>query len=63
MIKARILLIRFGNNDYDFETKIVKPKVGEIISIKGNHYDIKFIQYMFDNERKFKHILVTAVKQ
>jgi hypothetical protein len=48
--------------DYDFETEIVKPRVGELISIGDKHYDVRFIQYVFDNENQFKHILVTAIK-
>ena len=62
MIKVRMFLVRQGNTDYDFETDIVKPRIGELISIGVNHYEIKFIQYLFDEEKQFKHLLVTAVK-
>ena len=62
MVKVRMLLMRQGHEDYDFETEIVKPRIGELISIGGNHYEVRFIQYLFDDEKQFKHILVTAVK-
>lgn len=56
-----MLLIRQGRDDYDFETEIVKPRIGELISIGGEHYEVKFIQYMFDEDKQFKHLLVTAI--
>ena len=62
MVKVRMLLMRQGHEDYDFETEIVKPRIGETISIGGNHYEVRFIQYLFDDEKQFKHILVTAIK-
>lgn len=62
MTKVRILLMRQGHDDYDFETEIVKPRIGELISMGGKHYDVRFIQYIFDDEKQFKHILVTAIK-
>jgi len=61
MIKVRMLLKRQGRDEYDFETEIVKPRIGEIVSIETDHYEIKFIQYMFDEDKKFKHLLVTAI--
>ena len=54
--------MRQGRTDYDFETEIVKPRIGETISIGGNHYQVQFIQYIFDDEKQFKHLLVTAIK-
>ena len=36
MVKVRMLLMRQGYTDYDFETDIVKPRVGELITIEGN---------------------------
>ena len=62
MVKVRMIIMRQGHEDYDFETEIVKPRIGETISIGANHYEVKFIQYVFDDEKQFKHILVTAVK-
>lgn len=62
MIKVRMLLMRQGHEDYDFETDIVKPRVGELITIEGTHYEVKFIQYLFDEDKQFKHLLVTAIK-
>lgn len=62
MVKVRILLMRQGYTDYDFETDIVKPRIGELITIEGKHYEVKFIQYLFDEEKQFKHLLVTAIK-
>ena len=62
MVKVRMVIITGITTDYDFETEIVKPRVGELISIGDKHYDVRFIQYVFDNENQFKHILVTAIK-
>ena len=62
MIKVRMLLMKQGRDEYDFETEIVKPRIGETISIGADHYEIRFIQYMFDDDKQFKHLLVTAIK-
>jgi hypothetical protein len=62
MIKSRMVLMKGGHTEYDFETEIAKPRIGELISIGGNHYEVRFIQYLFDDEKQFKHILVTAIK-
>lgn len=62
MVKTRMLLMRQGYTDYDFETEIVKPRIGELITIGGTHYEVRFIQYLFDDEKQFKHLLVTAIK-
>ena len=62
MVKVRMVIMRQGHTDYDFETEIVKPRVGEVVTIGGNHYEVRFIQYLFDDEKQFKHILVTAIK-
>jgi hypothetical protein len=51
-----------GHTEYDFETEIVKPRIGELISIGGNHYEVRFIQYVFNDDNQFKHLLVTAIK-
>lgn len=57
-----MVLMKGGHTEYDFETEIAKPRIGELISIGGNHYEVRFIQYLFDDEKQFKHILVTAIK-
>jgi len=62
MVKTRMVIMKGGRTEYDFETEIIKPRIGELISIGDNHYDVKFIQYVFDDEKQFKHILVTAIK-
>jgi hypothetical protein len=62
MAKVRLVLMFEGRVDNDFMTEIIKPRIGELISIGGNHYEVKFIQYVFDDEKQFKHILVTAIK-
>ena len=33
MVKVRMILMRQGYTDYDFETEIVKPRIGELISM------------------------------
>ena len=63
MIKARIVIMERGSAIFDFETKIAKPRIGEIISIGENkHYEIKHIQYMFSEEGKFRNLLIKAIK-
>ena len=63
MIKARVIVMERGSAIFDFETKIVKPRIGEIISIGENkHYEVKHIQYMFSEETQFKYLLITAIK-
>ena len=62
MTKVRMVIMTGATTDYDFETEIVKPRIGELISMGGKHYDVRFIQYIFDDEKQFKHILVTAIK-
>jgi len=62
MVKTRMVIMKGGRTEYDFETEIIKPRIGELISIRGNHYEVKFIQYIFDDDNQFKHLLVTAIK-
>ena len=62
MVKTRMVIMKGGRTEYDFETEIVKPRIGELISIGDNHYEVKFIQYVFDEEKQFKHLLITAIK-
>lgn len=57
-----MVIMHQGRTDHDFETEIEKPRIGELISIGGGHYEVKFIQYVFDDERQFEHLLVTAIR-
>jgi hypothetical protein len=67
-----------GRVEHDFTKEYcnVKFKLKETIaiekevldeSVKGLndylHYKIKFIQYCFDEDLKFKHILITAIRK
>ena len=63
MVKVRMVIMKGGYTEYDFETDIVKPRIGELISIGGNHYEVRFIQYLFDDEYQFEYLLVTATKE
>ena len=63
MIKTRMVIMRQGYTDYDFETEIVKPRIGETISIGGSHYEVRFIQYVFNDENQFEYILITAIRE
>jgi len=63
MVKVRIIIREGGFPDIGFETEIIKPRIGELISIRGNHYEVKFIQYIFSDENQFEHLLVTATKE
>lgn len=63
MIKTRMIIMRKGHTEYDFKTEIVKPRIGELISIGGDHYEVRFIQYIFNDKKQFKHLLVTAIKE
>jgi hypothetical protein len=63
MVKVRMVIMRQGFTEHDFETEIVKPRIGELISIGGNHYEIRFIQYVFSDENQFEYLLVTATKE
>lgn len=58
-----MVIMRQGFTEYDFETEIVKPRIGELISIGGNHYEVRFIQYVFSDENQFEYLLVTATKE
>jgi hypothetical protein len=62
MVKTRMVIMKGGRTEYDFETEIIKPRIGELISIGDNHYEVRFIQYVFNDDNQFKHLLVTAIK-
>jgi di/tripeptidase len=61
MIKTRMVLMKGVRTHHDFETEIVKPRIGELISIGNDYYEVRFIQYVFDDEKQFKHLLITAI--
>jgi hypothetical protein len=63
MVKVRMVIMRGGYTEHDFETEIVKPRIGELISIRDNHYEVRFIQYIFSDDNQFEHLLVTATKE
>ena len=63
MVKVRMVIMKGGSTIHDFETEIIKPRIGELISIGGNHYEVRFIQYLFDDENQFEYLLVTATKE
>lgn len=63
-VKVRLVLMHQGRTEHDFETTIEKPIIGEIITMHGDlHYTIDFLQYMFDENKKYKYILVTGIKR
>ncbi len=63
MIKVRMVIMRGGYTEHNFETEIVKPRIGELISIGGSHYEVRFIQYVFNDDNQFEYLLVTAIKE
>ncbi len=62
MIKVRFRLMKGVNTIHDFETTMVKPKIGELISIGEDHYEVKHIQHIFDEGKEFQHLLITAIR-
>ena len=58
-----MIIMKKGHTEYDFETEIIKPRIGELISIGGDHYEVRFIQYVFSDENQFEYLLVTAIKE
>jgi hypothetical protein len=67
MKKVRFILMFQGRVEYDFYSKIKKPKMNEMISIENDkdcsHYDIKFIQHFFNEKGKFQYIMITGVRK
>jgi len=63
---VRLVLMNKGHVEHDFETTMVTPILGEIITVAGDpvqsDYEIKFIQYYFSKYRDYKYLLVTGVK-
>ena len=65
MAKLRVLLFRNGHTEHDFKTEADKPLLGEIISYKEEHYEVRFIQHVMSTFRtttKLDYILVTAIR-
>jgi len=70
MSKVRLILMDQGRDDWDFICEMELPRIDEIISHRGNHYEVKFIQYMIEdryskngvNTKEMDHILVTGIK-
>lgn len=65
MTKVRLVLMFQGRVEYDFETKMKLPTLGETISIDTlkeyhSHYDIEFIQHFFNGEGKFQYTMITG---
>ena len=56
-----------GRVEYDFYTKMKKPKMGEIISIEIGKdclsYYIEFIQHFFNENGKFQYIMITGIRK
>ena len=67
MKKVRLILMFQGRVEYDFETKMEKPRLKEKISIERekdcSHYTIKFIQHFFDEKGVFQYLMVTGIKK
>ena len=67
MTKVRLVLMFQGRVEYDFETKMKKPRLKETISIERgkdcSHYDVEFVQHFFNEEGEFQYIMVTGVKK
>ena len=60
-------LIDAGNTVYDFYTDIIKPEIGEVISMgisekQQENFKVEFIQFCFDKDKNYKYILVTGIK-
>jgi hypothetical protein len=67
MEKIRLMLMFQGRVEYDFETKMKKPILKEIISIEKEenclHYDVEFIQHFFNEQGEFLYIMVTGIRK
>jgi hypothetical protein len=67
MKKVRLILMFQGSVEYDFETKMEKPRLKETISIEKDkncsHYDVEFIQHFFNEKGVFQYIMITGVRK
>jgi hypothetical protein len=63
----RLILMFEGRVEYDFYTKMKKPRLNEKISIEKEkeclHYDVKFIQHFFNEQGEFQFIMITGVRK
>jgi hypothetical protein len=64
---VRLVLMNKGHVEHDFKRDMVKPILGEIVTIAGDpvqsDYEIKFIQYYFSEKAEYKYLLVTGIKK
>jgi hypothetical protein len=65
---VRLVLMHAGVTLYDFEAAMIKPEMGEIISIgigeiNQQDFKVEFIQSCFDKDQNYKYLLVTGVKR
>ena len=66
MSRLRVVLMCNGDTEHDFKIEMELPKIGELITHGGNHYEVRFIQYVISKFRKshsLDYILVTAIKE
>jgi hypothetical protein len=66
MSRLRILLMCNGDTEHDFKMEMELPKIGELITHGGNHYEVRFIQYVISKFRKshsLDYILITATRE
>jgi hypothetical protein len=44
---------------------MIRPRLKEVITFPkhGEHYTIKFIQHMFDENGEFQYIMVTGIRK
>jgi hypothetical protein len=63
MVKVRLILMFQGKVEHDIKTEMLRPKLKEMITVERNHYKIKFIQHMLDEDNKFESLMVTGVRK
>jgi hypothetical protein len=63
--RIRFYLQDKGFPVHEFVSETSKPRIGELITVKGEHYEVVFIQYMFVgvDVYNFDEILVTGIKK
>lgn len=71
MSKSRLILMDQGYCDYDFMVdEMPTPRIDELISHRGDNYEVKFIQYVIEDnfilgrntDKVLDHILITGIK-
>jgi hypothetical protein len=65
MIKVKLILMFQGRVEHDIDTQMIRPRLKEVITFPkhGEHYTIKFIQHMFDENGEFQYIMVTGIRK